>query len=48
MKPGYYSIGKMAELNNVSVPTLRLYDELGLLKPKYVDPDSGYLILVVL
>lgn len=42
MKPGYYSIGKMAELNNVSVPTLRLYDELGLLKPRYVDPDTGY------
>lgn len=42
MKSGYYSIGKMAELNNVSIPTLRLYDEMGLLKPKYVDPDTGY------
>ena len=42
MKSGYYSIGKMAELNNVSVPTLRLYDEMGLLKPKYINPDTGY------
>lgn len=42
MKSGYYSIGKMAELNNISIPTLRLYDEMGLLKPKYVDPDTGY------
>lgn len=36
------SIGKMAEMSGVSVPTLRLYDQLGLLKPSYVDPDSGY------
>ena len=36
------SIGKMAELNRVSVPTLRLYDEKGLLKPRYTDPQTGY------
>ena len=36
------SIGKMAKLNRVSISTLRLYDEKGLLKPRYVDSDSGY------
>ena len=34
------SIGKMAEINNLTVATLRLYDELGLLRRK--DPQSGY------
>ncbi|HPE66939.1 MAG TPA: MerR family transcriptional regulator, partial [Synergistales bacterium] len=33
------SIGKMAEINRVSVQTLRLYDRLGLLKPQYVDEN---------
>lgn len=42
MKEELLSIGKMAKLNRVSVATLRLYDELGLLKPRYVDPCSGY------
>ena len=36
------SIGKMAEINGVSIPTLRLYDKNGLLKPAYIDPESGY------
>lgn len=37
MKRNLLSIGKMAEMNQVTVPTLRLYDQLGLLKPRYVD-----------
>ncbi len=36
------SIGKMAEMNHLTVATLRLYDELGLLHPRRRDPDSGY------
>ena len=36
------SIGKMAEINNLTVATLRLYDELGLLHPRRKDPQSGY------
>lgn len=36
------SIGEMAKLRNVSVDTLRHYDKMGLLKPHYTDPDSGY------
>lgn len=35
-------IGKMAALNRISVSTLRLYDEKGLLKPCYTDPKTGY------
>lgn len=35
-------IGKMAALNRVSISTLRLYDEKGLLKPRYIDPQTGY------
>lgn len=36
------SIGKMAKLNNLSEQTLRLYDRIGLLKPYYVDKNTGY------
>lgn len=42
MKNGLVSIGKMAEMNRVTVATLRLYDQLGLLTPRYSDPDTGY------
>ena len=42
MKEDLISIGKMAALNRVSIPTLRLYDEKGLLKPRYTDEKTGY------
>lgn len=42
MKKGLLTIGKMAEMNRISIPTLRLYDKKGLLKPRYIDPESGY------
>ena len=42
MKDGLIPIGKMAKINRISIPTLRLYDEKGLLKPRYIDPESGY------
>ena len=35
-------IGRMAEINHTTIPTLRLYDEQGLLKPCYVNPETGY------
>lgn len=37
-----YRIGEFARLGAVSVRTLRHYDELGLLRPAQVDPDTGY------
>ena len=36
------SIGEFARLSHLSPKALRLYDELGLLPPAQVDPDSGY------
>lgn len=36
------SIGRMAEMNSVTVATLRLYDEMNLLKPRRTDPKTGY------
>ncbi|MDQ6595780.1 MerR family transcriptional regulator [Bacillus salipaludis] len=36
------SIGEMAKLRNVTVDTLRHYDKIGLLKPIYTDPKTGY------
>lgn len=36
------SIGEMAELNKVTVQTLRLYCNKKLIYPVYVDPESGY------
>lgn len=39
---GLLSIGKMARINNVSVATLRLYDQMDLLIPAYIDEQSGY------
>ena len=35
-------IGKMADINHVSIATLRLYDEMGLLKPRFIDAVSKY------
>ena len=42
MNKALLSIGKMAAMNRVSITTLRLYDEKGLLKPRYTDPETGY------
>ena len=39
---GLLSIGKMAKVNRVTIATLRLYDEMGLLRPSYIDTETGY------
>lgn len=36
------SIGEFARLGSVSVRTLRHYDEIGLMRPAQVDPQTGY------
>jgi DNA-binding transcriptional MerR regulator len=36
------SIGEFARLGGVSVRALRHYDEIGLLRPASVDPETGY------
>jgi len=42
MDDGLVPIGKMAKSNHLTVATLRLYDELGLLTPRFRDPQTGY------
>lgn len=37
-----FSIGEMSKIHNISIKTLRYYDELGLFKPVEVNPDSSY------
>ena len=37
-----YKIGEFSMLNQVTIKTLRYYDEIGLFKPKQVDNYSGY------
>lgn len=37
-----YSIGDMAKICNISARQLRYYDEMGVIKPSYRNPDNGY------
>jgi DNA-binding transcriptional MerR regulator len=36
------NIGAFALATGLSIPALRRYDEIGLLKPAQVDSDTGY------
>lgn len=38
----YFTIGKISKLSSISLKTLRYYDEIGLLKPKYVNQENNY------
>lgn len=35
-------IGDFSKLSRVSIRMLRHYDEIGLLRPAQIDPESGY------
>ena len=35
-------IGDFSKLSRVSIRMLRHYDEIGLLRPARIDPESGY------
>lgn len=37
-----FKIREFSQLGQVSIKTLRYYDQLGLLKPARIDPDTGY------
>ena len=37
-----YKIGMFAQMNRVTIKALRQYDDIGLLKPEYVDEINGY------
>ena len=42
MKNGHYSIGEISKLCCIPVSKLRYYDEQGVIKPCFVDNESGY------
>ena len=42
MKQKLLSIGDVARLKGVNIQSLRYYDRIGILKPAYVNPDTGY------
>lgn len=38
----FYQIGEVSRLCNIPIKTLRYYNEIGLLIPERIDPNSGY------
>ena len=42
MKEKYLTVSELAKLRNTSAETLRYYDRINLLKPCYIDPQTGY------
>ena len=41
-KDNLLSIKDIGKLRGVSSQTLRFYDQIGIFKPDYVDPETGY------
>ena len=41
-RKGLFSIGEVSRLFHISGSTLRHYENIGLLAPEYISPDSGY------
>ncbi len=37
-----YTIGEVSKIMGISTQTLRYYSSIDLLKPAYVNPDTGY------
>ncbi|MDR3596664.1 MerR family transcriptional regulator [Clostridium sp.] len=37
-----FSIGKFSKICSVSIQALRYYDKIGILKPKFIDTETGY------
>jgi len=42
MRDDLFTIGEFSRITGLSVKALRLYDEQGLLKPAYIDPETSY------
>jgi len=45
MKNNYYNlitIGELSKLSGVNAKSLRYYEEIGVLKPAYIDPNNAY------
>lgn len=41
-KKNLFSIGEVAKMFHLSVSSLRHYENIGLLRPEYISPESGY------
>lgn len=41
-KRNFLSIGQMAKITGVNIKCLRYYDRIGVLKPAFIAPESGY------
>ena len=41
-KKALFTIGEMARLFQINIRTLRYYDELGILKPEYINEETNY------
>ena len=41
-RKGLFSIGKVSKLFHISVSSLRHYENVGLLHPEHISPDTGY------
>lgn len=39
---GYMTIGEVAKVKQISIKALRYYEKIGILKPAYCAPDTGY------
>lgn len=37
-----FSIGQVAKIHNITIETLRHYDRIGLLRPSYINKETGY------
>ncbi len=42
MKNNLFSIGEISRLKGINIKTLRFYDEIGVIKPYYIDPFTKY------
>ena len=42
MRDGLLSIGELARMKGVGVKSLRYYESIGIFRPAFVDPSSGY------
>ncbi|AZV42873.1 hypothetical protein BAOM_2264 [Peribacillus asahii] len=38
----YFTIGEVSKLFKVKIATLRYYDEIGLLRPEFIDEKNNY------
>ena len=38
----YFTIGEISKMKGVGIKSLRYYDKVGVLKPAYINQETGY------